>query len=159
MSIPCCSKKCFCLFPSMKCFLGWNSSPYVLNTLSLTVLLPSHPEVLLSFFSFFLVNMHQLKKNVFLICVALYPWRAETLPFMHYRPVCATHGFWAVLVWKGVYIDSEFKKVWFSKKTMRAHKLIWLFTSEWIRKFSSNTTICLEQNSLKSTLTYTKWTR
>lgn len=27
------------------------------------------------------------------------------------------------------------------KESMRAHKLIWLFTSEWIRTFSSNTTI------------------
>ena len=100
----------------------------------------------LIFFLFFFSKYESIKKkNVFLICVALYPWRAETLPFMHYRPVCATHGFWAVLVWKGVYIDSEFKRVWVFKETMRAHKLIWLFTSEWKRKFSSNTTIWKKQ--------------
>ena len=65
-----------------------------------------------------------MKKNVFLICVALYPRRAETLPYMHYRyvPLMDFEQFWSE---KGYnYIDSEFKKVWFSKKSMRAHKLM-----------------------------------
>lgn len=61
-------------------------------------LLPSHPEALLSFFSFFFSKICiNEKKNVFLICVALYPSRTETLPYMRYRyvPLMDFEQFWS----------------------------------------------------------------
>lgn len=95
-----------------------------------------------------------MKKNVFLICdIALYPRRAGTLSYMYYRYVPLMNNFEQFWSEKGYRFWIQESMVF--KETMRAHKLIWLFSSEWIRTFSSNTTI---KKMLEKYVDFT-WTR